>query len=160
MTARMLMCLPILLLSGALHLNAQAAEPAAELNVRLPEAIDRGDLREAVSAMERLRFQGQLTEEQRLTLAQTYLRLGRLDEAKTEAELVDEAIGGTDLLMLRAALAARGGEWSEARDLYTQVTQSDPSNAQAHLLLGQALQNLGDEAAADAAFAGYVDLTN
>ncbi len=159
MTARTFVWFSAFLFAGALSLTAQAEESVAELKARASEAVDRGDLRGAIGAMERLRFQGQLTEDQRLSLAKAYLRLGRLDEAKAEAALVTPATGGNDLLMLRAQLAARDGDWSEARDLYTIVTRQDSSNAEAHLLLGQALQNLGDEAAADAAFAAYVELT-
>ena len=92
-------------------------------------------------------------------LARTYLRLGRLAEAKSESARIDPATGGTELLMLRAALAAREGDWSRARDLYTTVIKSDPSNAEAYLSLGQALGNLGEETAADAAFAAYGKLT-
>ena len=159
MTARTLALTPVLLIVGALQPTLLAAESQARLTAEAQQAFERGDLRGGVSALERLRFQRALTDEQHLELAQTYLRLGRLEEAKSEAARVDPGKGGTELLMLRGALARREEDWSQARDLYTEVTERDPSHAEAYLSLGQALGNLGDEPAADAAFAIYDKLT-
>lgn len=142
--------------SLVLAIPAIADEAPETLVVRAEQALSRGDTRDALQPLERLRFQGQLTDSLRLQLAQGYLRLRRLEEARQEAALVDPDIGGVDLLLLWAKLAVLGEDWLAARDRYLEVLALTPSIAGAYLGLGQALQELGDTEGADAAFAGYV----
>ncbi|ESQ14009.1 MAG TPA: tetratricopeptide repeat protein [Chromatiaceae bacterium] len=146
----------LLLFALAISACAAAEEPKATLETRAVAALDAGDRRAAVHALERLRFQNQLSDSMRLALAQTYLEQGRLDEARIEAERIEYLTVGADLLWLRARLAAREGQWAEARDRYLAILRIDPDSAEAYLGLGQSLQELGDTASADAAFAGYV----
>ena len=49
--------------------------------------------------------------------------------------------------------------WKAARDLYQRAIDAEPDNASAHLGLGNALTQLGDESGADVAFATYKTLT-
>ena len=133
-----------------------AQESPGELVERAEQALAAGNLRAAVRTLERLRFQGQLSDALRLRLAQAYLRQGRRGQATTEAKLIDPSVGGVALLMLKAELAAAEGNWPATRDRYMEVIARTPDHAEAYLGLGQALQELGDATGADEAFAGYV----
>jgi len=143
----------------ALSAQVHAQEPPGLLVERAEQALANKDLKSAVRTLERLRFQGQLTDSLRLRLAQSYMRQGRRQQAKVEAARIAPAAGGVPLLMLQARLAVAEGNWPRARDYYSKLIKRAPGNAEAYLGLGQALQELGDTAGADAAFANYVRLS-
>ena len=149
-----------LILAALLAGPVIADEPRAELEAKAQQALAAGDLRDAVAALERLRFQGDLSDRLRLGLAQTYYRLGELDQAAAEATQTDPTAGGSELVILQAQLAASESDWASARDRYAGAIRMVPDNAEAYLGLGQALQELGDQAGADAAFQGYVQYSD
>lgn len=139
--------------------QAPADEPVDGLTATADRALASSDPHTAVRALERLRYQGAISQAQRLQLAEAYLSLRRLDDAAAEAERIDPETGGTRLLLVKARLAALEADWTRVRDLSLEVIAREPTHAGAYLQLGQALMELGDAAAADAAFATYAELT-
>lgn len=145
----------------------QAGEMVAQLQARAGDAIARGDLRAGVRALERLQFQDQLPHALRVKLVEAYLRLDRIQDAHAQVELLDlqserrtgRHTSNEELVMLRARIAARKGDWPAVRDLYRALTARSPANAEAHLFLGQALQALGESTSAEEAFSRYAELT-
>ena len=146
-----------LALALAIPLTSLAAEPADQLTATADQALAANNPHAAIRALERLRYQGDITLAQRLQLAETYAALRRFDDAAAEAAQIDPNASGIDLLLLKARLAARAGDWTSVRDHCIQVIARDPNHAGAYLQLGQALQELGDMAGADAAFGAYAE---
>lgn len=124
------------------------------------QALKQGDTGAAQRALERLRYNGAITTEQRLELARLYQRQGRWDAARAELDLIQANKAGLEVLLLRADLAAQDGDWTLVRDLTQQVVAREPDHAEGHLRLGQALQELGEQSAADEAYSRYADLTS
>lgn len=123
------------------------------------QALEQGDSQTAQRALERLRYNGAITAEQRIELARLYQRQGRRDAARAELNQIRAADADSEVLLLQAGLAASDNAWALVRDLSRQLIKREPDHAEAYLRLGQALQELGDEAAADEAYARYARLT-
>jgi tetratricopeptide (TPR) repeat protein len=116
-------------------------------------------LRATVKSLERLRYDGEITDAQRLQLAESYFQLRRFDDAAAEVQRIDPSAGAEALVLLRVRLAAQRKDWLEVRDLCNQAISRNPDHDAPYLFLGKALQQLGDAEGAEDAFATYGRLT-
>lgn len=122
-------------------------------------AADAGDWQQAAERFETvLELQPQASRV-RYPLSRVYARLGRMDEAQTQAEqsgttdvtLDDPLLAelaelrqGADSLVRRGAERQIAGDWQAAAAAYRAAVESDPENVPARMSLGGALAELGD----------------
>lgn len=95
----------------------------------------------------------------RLQLGKSYYVRGLLDHAQRQVDeilLIDTTNIGA--LLLKGRLYARQKDWVAARDTFQKTVELDGNNGLAYLGLGNALNNLGSQVEADAAFKRFKEL--
>ncbi len=96
----------------------------------------------------------------RLLLATAYIRLGRQHWARAELEdLVHSSPTDPRYRLALARLHYEDQRFSEAAELVRPVIASEPGLAEAHDLLGQCLEGLGEVDAAKRAYAAAISLS-
>lgn len=137
---------------------AQAAPPDwakkghdAYANKHYPQAI-----RHYQTALDR----GQSTDQTDFNLIRAYMIERRMDDArKLMARVKTRHQNKASYLELQGDLARTEADWSTAEQYYSRAVKKDKRNPGLRLKYGQALQMLGDEAAADEEFAEYQRLS-
>ncbi|MEW5251354.1 tetratricopeptide repeat protein [Microbulbifer sp. 2201CG32-9] len=94
--------------------------------------------------------------EQRLELAQHYYRARKLEPAYQQADLfLQQKPRSVDGWLIIGDIWREWGQWQQALEAYDQAARLSPQRAGIYLRRGQALSELGDEKAADKAYAQY-----
>ena len=139
---------------------AVLAEPGSQEERMGRHAYDRGQYREAIVHYQRLLQTDPDNAEYRLRLASSYESQGDLERAEEHADkILAKHSMDVSALLLMARIRERQDDWKTAKDLYKRVIRADADVTEAHLGLGQALMQLGDETAADAEFSEFRRLT-
>jgi Flp pilus assembly protein TadD len=138
-----------------------ASEHAAKAERDASAALAKGLPFDAVVTLERVP-KGARSDRADLLLAESYFQLGELDKAASLATGVAESSKGrsTDAWLLIARIERRNDNFEGARAAASKAILASPTRAEAYLLLGQALDQLGDGNGADGAYATYRLLTN
>lgn len=141
--------------------NAIAAQDAqATALIRQAAAALQQQPDQTVRLLQRLGQRGPLVPDARVLMAESYLRLNRLEQAQQEVDLLQKtAADRADVQRLLGDLASRRADWKAAEGHYARAVALQPQNPDLHLRLGQSRQSLGQETAADQSFARYRALT-
>ena len=146
---------------GGVHIAQAGESQTAVWTKQAQVAAAHQQPQQAIRLLQRTRQHEALSTEAQLLMAESLLRLNRLDEAQREAEQLEKsAPDRAEVQELLGDLNARQQDWGRAKQHYTRAVAAQPQNADLHLRLGQALQSLGDNTAADQSFARYQALTS
>ncbi len=135
---------------------AIAAPPSLANETAALAAFDAGHYREAIVQYQRLLRERPGNASYHMKLAESYEVSGKPEQAETHAtEVLKQENRHVDALLMMGRLSGRKQNWETAKSYYERAVKADKTNAAAHLGRGQALMELGDDVAADGAFAEY-----
>jgi len=150
-----------LLLASSLLLCASSLLAKSEIE-KAEAAHQQGQLSLAISHYQRALDEGTSSAASEFNLLRLYLAEQRLSDAQRLLEkLAQEQANNVEYMQLQGDLARQLNDWENARNWYQQALAANVSGvdqAVLQLKLGQALQQSGDQTAADKAFAEYARL--
>jgi len=134
----------------------KAAPPSLADEAKARAAFENGQYREAVTQYQRLLHDEPGNVTYRVRLAGSYEISGQPKQAEAHAgEVLKQDSRNVDALLMMGRLSGRRQDWATAKSYYEKAVQADRQEPTAFLGLGQALSELGDDAAADVAFEEY-----
>lgn len=144
-----------------LCLQAVSAAPPLDTSEATAEsAFSNGHYQQAIVHYQRLLHERPADIGYRTRLAESYEVSGNLELAQEHASAVlQKQSRNSEALMVMGRTHGRQGEWGDAKAFYERAVQADKNNAAAHLNLGQALMQLGNDQEAEAQFTEYRRLT-
>lgn len=131
---------------------------AGDRNSAVGKAVDRTAENPAVAFERRALEKGAAGESERLNAAKIYLERSRgsgaflIDAQRNVDAVLAENPDSSEGLLLGGHIAKSKGEFAQAARYYRHAASVDPRNPEIYLVLGESLQRLGDEAAADIAY--------
>lgn len=113
------------------------------------------DARQKAASLERIAPEAR-TDRQRVELAQSYYKLGRLEDASNQAaKVLEDDVDNAEAWVIQGDVWRERGRWQQALGAYNRAARLAPDTATIELRRGQALMELGKTKEADAAFARY-----